>query len=91
MARVHIVMPDELIEELDKIVGKRQRSEFVTSAVEVALKRRRRAEAAERFAGSLRDSNTPGWESSEAIVEWVRALRHSPDDDALVERLRERE
>lgn len=89
MARAHVVLPEEIIAEIDRRVGRRKRSEFIADALTRELKRRRRAEVAEEFAGSLRDNDTPGWESSEAVVEWVRALRRSPEDDELVERLRE--
>lgn len=74
--RIHVVMPKELVEQIDALVGKRRRSEFIVEAVREALDRRKRAELGRRLAGSLADVDIPGWESSESAAEWVRALRY---------------
>lgn len=80
MARTHIILPDELLEQLDEFVGKRKRSEFIADATEKELKRQRRIEAARRAAGSLRDADTPPeWTNSESAAEWVRSIRRWPD------------
>lgn len=90
MARTHVILPDELLEEIDRLVGKRKRSEFLTEVAEKELKRRRRAALAEEMAGSLRDVDIPGWESPEAVDAWVRKMREWPDpwDEADPERER---
>jgi metal-responsive CopG/Arc/MetJ family transcriptional regulator len=79
MARTHVIIPEEILEEIDERVGKRKRSEFLTNAAEKELKRLRRSELASKMAGSLRDVDIPGWESSEAAAEWVRQQRQWPD------------
>ena len=71
----HVILPKELVEGVDRLVGKRERSKFVAEAVQRELKRRRLAAAAERAAGSLADVHIPGWETSESAREWVRASR----------------
>ncbi len=73
--RAHVVMPVELIEEIDAQVGPRKRSRFVQEAVEEKLRRQRLQTSLAEMAGSLADVDTPGWETPEAAVEWVRALR----------------
>ena len=37
--RTHVVMPQSLVTEIDRIVGKRGRSEFIVSAAQRELKR----------------------------------------------------
>ena len=41
--------------------------------------RRQLIRTAEKVAGSLADTDIPGWEASESAVEWVRALRRADD------------
>ena len=78
--RAHVVMPPELVEEVDEIVGKRERSEFLTEAVADKLRRQRLLAAAEAAMGSLKDIDIPGWETPESTSEWVRALRREADE-----------
>ena len=73
--RAHIVMPAELVEEIDARVGPRKRSQFVQEAVEEKLRRQRLQASLAEMAGSLADFDIPGWETSEAAIEWVRAQR----------------
>src|SRR5918912_1509457 len=75
MIRTHVVIPKELLETIDALVGKRHRSEFLTEAAEKEVRRRKLIQAAERAGGSLTDVDTPGWETSESAAEWVRASR----------------
>jgi hypothetical protein len=77
--RTHVILRDDLVEEVDKRVGKRRRSEFINEAVEERLNRLHLIESAEAVAGSLRDVDTPGWETEESTLEWVRKMRASPD------------
>ena len=73
--RAHIVMPVELVDEIDAQVGPRKRSRFVQEAVEEKLRRQRMLDSLDEMAGSLADVDIPGWETPEAAAEWVRALR----------------
>ena len=77
--RTHVILRDELVEEVDKRVGKRRRSEFINEAVEERLKRLRLIESAEMAGGSLKDEDIPGWETEESTLAWVRRMRASPD------------
>jgi metal-responsive CopG/Arc/MetJ family transcriptional regulator len=73
--RAHIVIPRDLLDKIDEQVGPRKRSKFVQEAVEEKLQRQRLLASITQMAGSLADVDIPGWESSEAAAEWVRALR----------------
>lgn len=79
MARAHVVMPDDLIAEVDRLVGQRERSRFVTEAVRAKLARERLKQVAAELGGSLADVPIPGWETSESAAEWVHSLRRSGD------------
>ena len=83
--RTHIVLPDEMVEEIDELVGKRKRSQFVKELIEERLRRERLLKAFDEFAGSLKDANIPGWETPESTVEWVRAIRREADASARLD------
>jgi len=78
--RTHVVLPRELIEAVDELVGPRHRSEFIAEAAKEKLRRLKLIRAAEKVKGSLADVDTPGWESPEAAAEWVRASRRAADE-----------
>ena len=77
--RTHVVLPRELVEELDELVGPRHRSDFIAEATKEKLAHLKLVRAAEKFAGSLADVDIPGWETSESAAEWVRELRRGAD------------
>ncbi len=79
MARIRILMPKEFVDEIDRFVGPRHRSEFVSDAVEEKVSRERLCRAALRLGGSLADKDIPGWESTESAAGWVNSLRRESD------------
>lgn len=87
--RAHVVLPDVLLREVDARVGQRSRSEFIQGAIEEKLARLCRVEAFERVVGSLKDVETPGWETPEAAAQWVHDVRYHPEK--LVKQVADRE
>ena len=83
--RVHIVIPKELTDEIDAIVGQRHRSSFICDAAREKLTRQKQAEAIRKFAGSLSDENYPEWKNGSAA--WVHNLRQE-DERIREERLK---
>ncbi len=73
--RTHVILPDEMVESIDELVGKRKRSRFVEEAVSEKLRRERLGRALENTAGILRDEDYPEWSTSEKASEWVRKSR----------------
>lgn len=73
--RAHVVMPRELAEQVDELVGERGRSRFIAEAVAEKLARLRLLRAAEGAAGSLKDVDIPGWETRESTEAWIRQSR----------------
>lgn len=77
--RTHVVLPKELVESVDELVGSRARSRFFAEAVQEKLAKARLAQAARRVAGSLADVEVPGWETSKSAADWVRAARREDE------------
>ena len=80
--RTHVILPADLITQVDARVGSRKRSQFIAEAVTEKLNRERRLEALEQVAGSLKDVDTPGWNTPEETDAWVQALR-AGDEETL--------
>lgn len=87
--RTHIIIPKEVVDSVDMLVGRRGRSKFFAEAVEEKLARARLSEAARKAAGSLKDTAIPGWETSESAAEWVRLSRRA-DEERLTRLLEEK-
>lgn len=71
--RTHIVIPEPLVSEIDRLVGKRGRSEFLTQAAEKELRRLQQIKALEGAAGAWKDKDHP--ELRGGTLQWVRGLR----------------
>ncbi|MDO8690458.1 MAG: hypothetical protein Q7R39_10700 [Dehalococcoidia bacterium] len=85
--RTHVIIPKELVDSVDELVGRRSRSRFFSEAIEEKLARVKLTRAAKSVVGSLAKVDIPGWETSEAAAEWVRASRKV--DDERLRQLRE--
>jgi hypothetical protein len=79
--RAHVFLPDDLLADVDSLVGPRGRSAFLTEVIRDAVNRRRLLE----FLGSKepiwKDEDHP--ELAGGAEAWVRKLR---DDDLRLER-----
>lgn len=75
--RTHIVIPEPLVTEIDRLVGKRGRSQFLTQAAEKELRRLQQIKALESAAGAWRDKDHP--ELRGGAAQWVRELRKQSD------------
>ena len=77
MRRTHIVIPEPLVNEIDRLVGKRGRSNFLTQAAEKELQRLRQVNALERVAGAWKDKDHP--ELRAGAAKWVKSLRQESE------------
>ena len=75
--RTHIVIPQQLVAEIDTLVGKRSRSTFLTQAAEKELMRLRQINALEGAAGAWKDKDHP--ELKQGAAKWVKKLRREYD------------
>ena len=77
--RTHIVLPREVVEAVDRLVGQRKRSQFMAEAIQEKLRRERLNAALQATAGILKDADIPEWSTPEATSAWVRNLRREAD------------
>ena len=75
--RTRIVISQQLVAEIDTIVGKRGRSAFPTPAAEKELMRLRSNQNLAIVAGSWKDKDHP--ELKEGRAQWVKKLRQEYD------------
>ena len=76
--RTNLMLPEDLVAEVDRYAGPRGRSRYVTEALELRLRRDRLREAIEATAGAWKDH--PLFPTSESVVEWVREGRRDRFD-----------
>ena len=71
--RTHIVIPAPLVNEIDRLVGKRGRSEFFTQAAQREIRRLQQIRALENIAGAWKDKDHP--ELKGGAARWVKEVR----------------
>jgi len=74
VTRVHVSLDEDLLRELDELVGKRERSPFIAEAVRRAVEEKRRWRAIESAFGVISDQ---GHEWDDDPAAWVHAQRRS--------------
>jgi len=79
--RAHLFIPQEILNEIDTLVGKRKRSEFIAEAARKELKRLKLQKALEKAAGAWRDENYPEI-SQKGAYRWVRDLREESENNS---------
>ena len=73
--RTHVILPDDLVEAVDRLVGKRQRSAFITEALRERVRREGLLRALKESAGILKEEDYPHWATPEKVARWVREIR----------------
>ena len=77
--RAHVVLPDDLVEEIDRLVGKRRRSAFIAEAARDRVRREGLLLALKETAGILKAEDHPEWADSRKVAAWVRKQRRQND------------
>jgi Arc/MetJ-type ribon-helix-helix transcriptional regulator len=75
--RTHVVLEEQLVEDIDRLVGARQRSSFLSEAARKELLRRRQIEALKSAAGAWKDKDHP--ELKPGSGRWVRKMRQESE------------
>lgn len=75
--RTHVVLSEQLVRDIDALVGSRQRSSFLTQAAERELMRLRQLNALEAVAGAWKDKDHP--ELKQGAVKWVERMRRQDE------------
>ena len=71
--RAHILLPQDLVKEIDSIVGPRGRSAFLVETAREAVQRKKLLRFLESDIPAWRDADHP--ELAHGAAEWVRKLR----------------
>lgn len=71
--RTHIVIPRELVDRIDAMIGKRGRSTFLVGAASRELKRLEQIKALKQAQGIWKSEDHP--ELSGGSAKWVHSLR----------------
>ena len=71
--RTHIVLSEQLVKEIDSVVGIRGRSSFLAQAAQKELIRLRQIKALGAVAGAWKDEDHP--ELKQGAAKWVKKLR----------------
>lgn len=79
-APTNLSLPMDLVAEIDRLAGKRNRSAFVEDAVRRQLRRARLRTAMDRTAGVWRDKGPVAWSTAEGVARWVRDQRAEETD-----------
>jgi hypothetical protein len=73
--RTHFIAPKELIEEVDKLVGPRRRTEFFIKATAAMLKREKLLRLTREVMKLPPDGGIPEWDTPESTAKWLREGR----------------
>ena len=71
--RAHVILSEDLVQEIDKIAGSRGRSAFLAELARREIKRRRLLEIFKREEPIWKDEDHP--ELRDGSAEWVRRMR----------------
>jgi hypothetical protein len=76
--RTHVVLPAELVSQIDTLVGKRKRSRFLADLASCEVKRLHLLKALKRAAGSWKDEDHP--ELKNGAAAWIEQLRQEDEE-----------
>lgn len=71
--RAHVILPVDVVADIDKLVGKRGRSAFITEVVRDEIQRRQQRNALRAAKGAWKDEDHP--ELKDGAAAWVRQMR----------------
>jgi metal-responsive CopG/Arc/MetJ family transcriptional regulator len=79
MARIHVILSDDVVAAIDKRFGERGRSRFLEAAARETLERLELDEALVSVAGTISEQDHPEFADQASINEWVRAQRRTEE------------
>lgn len=80
MARMHVVMAADVVEEIDRVAGERGRSRFLEEAAREKLARVELEKALRSTRGIARGHKYRHWRNRRVAAEWVERTRRSGAD-----------
>ncbi len=77
MARAHVVIGDDLLVQIDRLVGKRRRSQFLAEAARQEVKRLQLLKAVRKAAGCWKKKDHP--ELRDGAAAWIEKTRREDE------------
>ena len=71
--RTHVILPVDVVADIDKLVGKRGRSAFLSEVARDEIQRRQQRNALRAAMGAWKDEDHP--ELKDGSAAWVRQMR----------------
>jgi hypothetical protein len=71
--RAHVILPVDVVADIDKLVGKRGRSAFLAELAQREIKLRRQRDVLQETAGAWKSQDHP--ELAQGADAWVRKIR----------------
>ena len=84
--RAHVILPEDLVADIDRLVGKRGRSAFLAEVARDEITRLRQRSALKAAAGAWKNEDHPELRSGSAA--WVRKIR--AESKARLQRIQQR-
>lgn len=79
--KAHVIIEEDIVKEIDRLVGKKKRSSFVSEATKKELKRLKQLSLIRKLKGIWKDEDHPELAGKEGVFKWVRRLR---DEDEKI-------
>lgn len=73
--RTHVLIAEDIVKEIDKLVGKKKRSGFISEAAQKELKRLKQLSLIKKLRGTWKDADHPEMTGKGGTYKWVRKLR----------------
>lgn len=80
-ARAHVIIEEDIVKEIDRLVGKKKRSSFISEAAKKELKRVKQLSLINKLKGAWKDEDHPELSGKDGTYKWVRKLR---DEDEKI-------
>jgi hypothetical protein len=78
-ARTHVIIEEDVVREIDRLVGKKKRSSFIATATKKELKRLRQLSVIRKFKEAWKGEDHSEMAGKEGTDRWVRKLRNEDE------------
>jgi hypothetical protein len=82
--RAHVIVEEKILKDIDRLVGKKKRSSFITNAAKKELQRLNQLSVLRKFKGAWKDEDHPDMQGKDGTYKWVRKLRQ--EDEKILRR-----
>lgn len=82
--RAHVIIDENILREIDRLIGKKKRSSFIADAAKKELKKLNQLLLLKKLKGTWKDADHPDMQGKNGAYRWVRKLRDK--DERLLKR-----